>query len=106
MEYDYFKGNANITGGESYIDDLTALKSGEADMVVANAMNVLYLLSKEEFSDITIISGHMYDPEGYGIGFRKESDLLPEINKIIEEMQKDGTLREIAIKYNLDIVLI
>ncbi len=106
MEYDYFKGNANITGGESYIDDLTALKSGEADMVVANAMNVLYLLSKEEFSDITIISGHMYDPEAYGIGFRKESDLLPEINKIIEEMQKDGTLREIAIKYNLDIVLI
>ena len=106
MEYDYFKGNANITGGESYIDDLTALKSGEADMVVANAMNVLYLLSKEEFSDITIISGHMYDPEGYGIGFRKESDLLPEINRIIEEMRKDGTLREIAIKYNLDIVLI
>lgn len=106
MEYDYFKGNANITGGESYIDDLTALKSGEADMVVANAMNVLYLLSKEEFSDITIISGHMYDPEGYGIGFRQESDLLPEINKIIEEMRKDGTLREIAIKYNLDILLI
>ena len=105
MDYEYFKGNAKTTGGESYYDDLTALKSGKADMVVANAMNVLYLLSDEEFSDITILSGHMYDGETYGIAFRKESDLLPEINKIIKEMQEDGTLREIAIKYNLDIVL-
>ncbi len=106
MDYDYFDGNANVTGGESYRDDLLALKSGDADIVVANAISMISLLSDEEFSDITILSGHKYDPETYGIAFREESDLLPEINKIIKEMQKDGTLREIAKKYNLDKVLI
>ncbi len=39
--------------------------------------------------------------EEYGIGFRKGSDLAVEVDKIMEEMKKDGTLKALADKYEL-----
>lgn len=39
--------------------------------------------------------------EEYGIGFRKDSDLTEEVNKIMEELISDGSLAELAEKYGL-----
>lgn len=39
--------------------------------------------------------------EEYGIGFRKGSDLVNEVNAIIDELVSDGSLKEIADKYSL-----
>lgn len=42
--------------------------------------------------------------EEYGIGFRKGSDLVAEVNKIIDELVSDGTLDTLAQKYELTLV--
>ncbi len=39
--------------------------------------------------------------EEYGIGFRKGSDLTAIVNSYIDELKADGTLDELAKKYNL-----
>ena len=39
--------------------------------------------------------------EEYGVGFRKDSDVTAEVNKIIQEMKADGSLQKLADKYNL-----
>lgn len=39
--------------------------------------------------------------EEYGIGFRKGSDLTAEVNKLMAELTEDGTLPELAEKYEL-----
>ncbi len=39
--------------------------------------------------------------EEYGIGFRKSSDLTEKVNQAMDELKADGTLDELAKKYNL-----
>lgn len=39
--------------------------------------------------------------EEYGIAFRKGSDLTDEVNKLIDEMDSDGSLAKIADKYGI-----
>ena len=106
MEHEYFKGNEKISGGESYEDDLAALLKKEYDMVVASAMSISDVLEDEAYSDIVILPEHRFFPEEYGIGFRKESTLKPVIDGVIKEMKEDGTLLEIAKKYNLEEMIV
>ncbi|MBQ6846627.1 MAG: transporter substrate-binding domain-containing protein [Oscillospiraceae bacterium] len=106
MDYEYFKGNAQISGGESYEDDLVALLKKEYDMIVASAMSISDVLKDEAYSDIVILPEHRFFPEEYGIGFRKESTLKPVIDGVIKEMKEDGTLLEIAKKYNLEEMIV
>ena len=42
--------------------------------------------------------------EEYGIAFRKGSDMTAEVNKIMAEMKQDGTLDNLAKKYDLTLV--
>ena len=53
------------------------------------------------YSDLMVIEGLDLAVEEYGIGFRTGSDIVPEVNKIIKELYEDGTLKEIAAKYDL-----
>ncbi|MBE7052394.1 MAG: transporter substrate-binding domain-containing protein [Ruminococcaceae bacterium] len=42
--------------------------------------------------------------EEYGIAFRKGSDLVAEVDKIMDQLNADGTLAQLAEKYNLTLV--
>ena len=39
--------------------------------------------------------------EEYGVGFRKESDLTAKFNEFLKKVKEDGTLQELADKYEL-----
>ncbi len=53
------------------------------------------------YEDLMTIEGLDLAVEEYGIGFRTGSDVVDEVNKIIKELYNDGTLKEIAAKYDL-----
>ncbi len=53
------------------------------------------------YDDLMTIDGLDLAVEEYGIGFRTGSDVVDEVNKIIKELYEDGTLKEIATKYDL-----
>lgn len=53
------------------------------------------------YADLMTIEGLDLAVEEYGIGFRSGSDVVDEVNKIIKELYDDGTLSEIATKYEL-----
>ncbi len=53
------------------------------------------------YADLMTIDGLDLAVEEYGIGFRTGSDVVDEVNKIIAELYEDGTLKEIATKYEL-----
>ena len=44
--------------------------------------------------------------EEYGVGFRKGSDLVDELNDFFEESYEDGSMLECAEKYNVQKSLI
>lgn len=53
------------------------------------------------YDDLTTVKGLDLAVEEYGIGFRTGSDVVDEVNKIIKELYDDGSLAEIAAKYDL-----
>ncbi len=53
------------------------------------------------YDDLMTIEGLDLAVEEYGIGFRTGSDVVQEVNKIMKELYADGTLAEIAAKYDL-----
>ena len=65
------------------------------DITMANAM------TGEGTSYADLASGIALTSEEYGIGFRKDSDLTAEVNKIMAELIADGTLPALAEKYGL-----
>ena len=50
---------------------------------------------------LQIVNGMELAYEEYGIGFRKGSNLVESVNKAMDEMIADGSLKAIADKYGL-----
>ncbi len=93
---------AEFVGKSVQTDCLLEVKAGTADaavldMTLANAM----VGEGTDFSDLKIVD--YLAEEDYGVAFRKGSDLRDEVNKIFEELKSDGTLEELADKYNLEL---
>lgn len=65
------------------------------DLTMANAM----IGEGSNYADLA--SGIALSSEEYGIGFRKDSDLTEEVNKIMDELLADGSLAKLAEKYGL-----
>ena len=88
------------TAVESQADALMEVAAGTAeacviDITMANAMTG----EGTNYADLS--AGIALTSEEYGIGFRKESDLTAEVNKIMDELIADGTLVALAEKYDL-----
>ncbi len=82
---------------------LMEVKAGTADACViditmANAMTGAGT-SYESLGSVMELTS-----EEYGVGFRKNSDLVDQFNKLMAEMMNDGTLDALAEKYSLTLV--
>ena len=58
-----------------------------------------------DYADLMIIDGLDLCVEEYGIGFRKGSDAAAKVNEITAELIADGTMDEIAAKYDMSAIL-
>lgn len=54
------------------------------------------------YENLTIAIDNLTDEE-YGIAFRKGSDLTDEVNKIVNELREDGSLKAISEKYKVEL---
>ena len=59
------------------------------------------MVEKEGSSYSDLAVANELTSEEYGIGCRKGSDLTAEINKLMSELKADGTLVDLAAKYEL-----
>lgn len=82
----------------SVSEALMALKTGGIDVIVVDENFARYVSSKE--MDLFEISEARFNPENYGIGFRKGSfALAAKIDEIIDEMIMDKSAGEISIEW-------
>ena len=81
-------------------DALKEVKAGTADACVIDITMAKAMTGEGTSYEALTYTGSLSE-EYYGIGFRKNSDLAPEVQKIIEELKADGTLDALAAKYNL-----
>ncbi len=86
---------------------LTEVKSGTADMAVIDyVMSIGSIGEGTDFADLKVLEDASFNPEEYGIAFRKGSDAVNYVNKAINELKADGTLNTIATKYKLQDLLL
>ncbi len=92
--------DAKYTAVAAQSDALLEVMSGSADACViditmANAMTG----EGTSYADLTSVCE--LTTEEYGIAFRKGSDVAEKVNAILDELKADGTLDELAEKYEL-----
>lgn len=105
-------GEEQVTAlGAEYVevaDQATALaevKAGTADAAVIDSLMAAAMVGEGTgFADL------MYtvklNSEEYGVGFRKGSDMVAEINDFFADIYADGTMTELAKKYKVQEALI
>ena len=76
--------------------------SGTADAAIIDYVTSIGSIGKGTDYENVVIDGEGYEPENYGIAFRKGSDVTAKVNEAIATLKENGKLNEIAKKYKLD----
>ncbi|MGN0500808.1 MAG: transporter substrate-binding domain-containing protein [Ruminococcus sp.] len=106
---DDFFTSAEYVSVDSQAKALLEVKSGTADVAVIDyVMSIGTLAEGSDYSDLKVVSDKAFAPEQYGIAIRKNStETLEKLNDAIQACADDGSLEQIAEKYNLkDLLLV
>ncbi len=90
----------NYTEVAAQSDALLEVMSGSADACVID-ITMANAMTGEGTSYESLAPVCELTTEEYGIAFRKDSDLTNAVNIIMDDLKDDGTLEEIAEKYQL-----
>jgi len=93
--------NVNYKGYSSIEEMFIALKKGNLDAVVIDYTIAKQNINNDGFTNLMIVERIKLIDDQYAIGFRYGSDMTKKINEIIKNMTLDGTINEIAQKYDL-----
>ncbi|MBO4897196.1 MAG: transporter substrate-binding domain-containing protein [Clostridia bacterium] len=93
-------GIENFTAVNTQADALMEVASGSADACVID-ITMANAMTGEGTSYEKLTAGLPLTEEEYGIGFRKGSDAAKGVDEIIDELKADGSLEELAEKYEL-----
>lgn len=92
---------SKLKGVTEYADNvlaLTDLKIGRVDAVVLDEIVIKYYMAKEK--EAFKLLSESLEPEEYGIGVKKGNEaLLNELQKALDELNKDGTAAKISTKW-------
>ena len=81
-------------------DALMEVAAGTSDAAVIDALMAGAMIGEGTgYEDITYTIG--LNSEEYGVGFRKGSDIVEELNTFFKESYEDGSMMEIADKYGV-----
>jgi cystine transport system permease protein len=92
------KAGARVEAVEGFTQAIKLLNQGRVDVVVNDSIAVYAYLA--ETGDQTVkIAGTVGEKSEQGFAARKDSGLLPDLNKALDELRADGTLADISQKY-------
>lgn len=96
--YSSFNGGSAITF-EDNNQALMDLEAGRIDAVVADEILVRYYISLKGEDKFNILDEN-FGEEEYGVGIRKgDTEMVEAFNKAYKELQDEGTLAEISVKW-------
>ena len=96
---------AEFTLVEDQATALTEVMSGTADAAVIDFLMALSMVGEGTSYDKLTYTASLSEEE-YGVGFRKGSDLVDELNNFFKTSYDDGTMKDIADKYGITEYLI
>lgn len=96
-------GLSNTIVSDTQALALTEVTSGSADACIID-LTMANAMTGEGTANKNLAYSLKLEAEQYGIAFRKDSDMTAKTNALMAEMMNDGTLDQLAEKY--DIVLV
>lgn len=92
------KAGARVETVEGFTQAIKLLNQGRVDATINDSIAVYAYLA--ETGDTTVkIAGNVGEKSEQGFAARKDSGLLPDLNKALDELRSDGTLANISQKY-------
>ena len=86
-------------------DALMEVAAGTSDAAVIDSLMAAAMVGEDTgYADLTYTVG--LTTEEYGVGFRKGSDLVAELNAYFVEAYADGSMQECAANYGVDAALV
>lgn len=102
-----FFANTEYTAVDSMAKALMDVASGTSDIALVDYVTSIGSIGEgTDYENLVVVKGHEFNPEEYGIAFRKGSDITPAVNAAIAELMNDGTMDGIAATYKLQDLLI
>ena len=89
---------ARVEAVEGLTQAMALLSQGRVDVVVNDSLSIYAYLAETNDSAVKI-AANTGEKSEQGFAARKNSGMLPELNRAIEELKADGTLAEISQKY-------
>ncbi len=103
---EYF-ADSDYVASDSMAKALMEVKAGTADIALVDSIAAYGMVGPDtDYSDMVINADNNFGLQEYVIGFRKGSDLEEKVSEVIEELYEDGTVYELADKYNLTDMLV
>lgn len=100
----YAKGFEGVVfkGVTKQTDTLIQINSKTADFAVVDAQLAKAYVGKGDYANLKIVDALSSEVEYYAIGFKKGSELTAQVNAELEKLGEDGTIEELAKKYNVE----
>lgn len=96
--------NLNYTAVKTQADALMEVAAGTSDAAVIDSLMAAAMVGEGTgYEKLTYTVG--LNSEEYGVGFRKESDLVEALNKFFEDSKNDGSMKACAEKYKVQAAL-
>lgn len=94
---------ANYVPKKAQTDCLMEVKAGTADAAVLD-LTLAKTMTGEgtNYTDLKIVD-RLGEEEGYGVAFRKGSDIAQAVNQVFDELVANGKMKELADKYKLEL---
>ena len=92
------KAGARVEAVEGFTQAIKLLNQGRVDVVINDSIAVYAYLAETGDKSVKI-AGTVGEKSEQGFAARKNSGLLPDLNKAIDELRADGTLAAISQKY-------
>lgn len=90
-------GAKSVERFDTAIDAAMALINGKLDVVIIDEMPAKAILESNA-EELDIVSEPLTEEE-YAVALRKNSDLLPVVNKVLEKLMEEGTINDFIIKH-------
>ncbi len=91
-----------VTPVTKQADAVMEVAAGTSDACVIDLLMAGAMIGEgTSYPDLTYSVNLSEEPEEYGVGFRKGSNLAEELNKFFAESYKDGSMMDIAKKYGV-----
>src|SRR6476659_5691794 len=92
------KAGARVEAVEGFTQAIKLLNQGRVDVVVNDSIAVYAYLAETGDKSVKI-AGNVGEKSEQGFATRKNSGLLPDLNKALDELRADGKLADISQKY-------